>query len=202
MAARPFTVMTPLEAGLATLPAAAGTVVTAPLITPFVDRVGARRVIAGGFAIATVAFVTLAFVQSSWAYGAFVVPLVVLAVGLGLANGPSSSVATACVPADQVGAASGISNMGRYIGAAVLTAVTAAISNSVRARHSASGASTADAWATAFGRASLGLAIFCAFGIALALLVGRLRRGGKPTRAEYAAAAGGTTHTVPTRPTA
>jgi hypothetical protein len=134
-------------------------------------------------------------------YTAFVGPLVVLAVGLGLANGPSSSVATACVPADQVGAASGISNMGRYIGAAVLTAVTAAISNSVRARHEAAGASTADAFATGFARASIGLAVFCAFGIALALLVGRPRRGGKPTRAEYAAAAAGTAHTVPTRPT-
>ena len=174
---------------------------TAPLITPFVDRVGARTVIAGGFAIATAAFAALAFVHSSWPYAAFVGPLVVLAVGLGLANGPSSSVATACVPADQVGAASGISNMGRYIGAAVLTAVTAAISDSVRARHEAAGASPADAWATAFGRASIGLAIFCASGIALALLVGRIGRGGKPTRAEYAAAAAGTAHTVPVRPT-
>ena len=127
----------------------------------------------------------------------------VLAVGLGLANGP------VVVGGDGVRArptrsaqASGISNMGRYIGAAVLTAVTAAISNSVRARHIAAGESPADAWATAFGRASIGLAVFCAVGIALALLVGRPRRGGKPTTAEYVAAAAGTAHTVPTRPTA
>lgn len=193
--------MTPLEAGLATLPAAAGIVVTAPLITPLVDKVGARTVIAAGFAVATVAFGVLAFVHSSWPYAAFVGPLVVLAVGLGLANGPSSSVATACVPADQVGAASGISNMGRYIGAAVLTAVAAAISNSVRARHEAAGAAPGAALATGFARASIAMAVFCAFGIALALLVGRIRRGGPRTRVDYAAAAAGTAHTVPTRPT-
>ncbi|MFJ5833395.1 hypothetical protein [Streptomyces sp. NPDC093089] len=77
--------MSPLQAGVATLPAAAGIVVTAPLITRFVDRLGARTVIASGFAVATAAFVVFAFVDSSWKYATFVVPLVVLAVGLGLA---------------------------------------------------------------------------------------------------------------------
>jgi EmrB/QacA subfamily drug resistance transporter len=192
--------MTPLEAGLATLPAAAGIVVTAPLITPLVNRRGPRTIIAGGFAIATVAFAALAFVHASWNYGAFVIPLVVLAVGLGLANGPSSSVATASVTAEQVGAASGISNMGRYVGSAVLTAVTASIFNSVITRHQAAGESAADSLASGFARSAIGLAIFCAFGIALALLVGRIRPSGHRT-AQYAAAAAGTAHTLPTRPT-
>ncbi|MFE0460259.1 MFS transporter [Kitasatospora sp. NPDC058965] len=190
--------MTPLEAGLATLPAAAGIVVTAPLITPLVDRLGARTVIAGGFGVATAAFVALAFVQASWTYAAFAVPMVVLAVGLGLANGPASSVATACVTDEQVGAASGISNMGRYVGAAVLTAVTAAVFNAVRLHHAAGG-STADALASGFSRSALGLALFCAFGIALALLVGRFHPPAPPTAAHYAAAG---SHTVPTGPAA
>lgn len=193
--------MSPLEAGVATLPAAAGIVVTAPLITRFVDRLGARTVIAGGFGIATAAFVVFAFVSASWQYATFAVPLVVLAVGLGLANGPSSSVATACVTKDQVGAASGISNMGRYVGAAVLTAVTAALFGSVYTRHHAAGSATADALAAGFSRAAIGLALFCAFGIALALLVGRFRQAGPPTAAHYAAAAAASAHTVPIRPT-
>ncbi|MFE2723550.1 MFS transporter [Kitasatospora sp. NPDC059327] len=188
--------MTPLEAGFATLPAAAGIVVTAPLITPLVDRLSARKVIAGGFGIATAAFAALAFVHASWQYAAFVVPLIVLAVGIGLANGPSSSVATACVTEDQVGAASGISNMGRYVGAAVLTAVTAALFNSVRLHQNAAGAATADALASGFSRAAVGLALFCAFGIALALLVGRIRPPGPLPAAHYAAAG---SHTVPAR---
>ncbi|MFJ7157514.1 MFS transporter [Streptomyces sp. NPDC101118] len=192
--------MSPLEAGVATLPAAAGIVVTAPLITRFVDRLGARRVIAGGFGIATVALAVFAFVTASWEYATFVVPLVVLAVGLGLANGPSSSVATACVTDDQVGAASGISNMGRYVGAAVLTAVTAALFSSVYAHQYASGTAAADALAAGFSRAAIGLALFCAFGVALALLVGRIRPTGPTTPAHYAAAAAATAHTIPTGP--
>ncbi|WOX26076.1 MFS transporter [Streptomyces solicathayae] len=191
--------MSPLEAGVATLPAAAGIVVTAPLITPFVDKLGARAVIAGGFGIATAAFIVFAFVDASWGYATFVVPLIVLAVGLGLANGPSSSIATASVAGDQVGAASGISNMGRYVGAAVLTAVTAALFDSVYTRHHTGGAEVTDALASGFSRASIGLALFCAFGVALALLVGRIRPSGPPTPAHYAAAAAATAHTVPTR---
>ncbi|WUF74817.1 MFS transporter [Streptomyces nojiriensis] len=194
--------MTPLEAGVATLPAAAGIVVTAPLITRFVDRLGARKVIAGGFGIATVGLAVFAFVEASWGYATFVVPLVVLAVGLGLANGPSSSVATACVTDDQVGAASGISNMGRYVGAAVLTAVTAALFDSVYTHQYTSGTAVADALAAGFSRAAIGLALFCASGIALALLVGRIRPTGPPTAAHYAAAAAAGSHTLPTRPTA
>ncbi|MFE5300916.1 MFS transporter [Streptomyces sp. NPDC056632] len=193
--------MSPLQAGVATLPAAAGIVVTAPLITRFVGKVGARAVIAGGFGIATVAFAVFAFVDASWEYATFVAPLVVLAVGLGLANGPSSSVATACVTKEQVGAASGISNMGRYVGAAVLTAITAALFDSVYSHHHAAGAATADALAAGFARAAVGLALFCAFGILLALLVGRFRPAGPPTAAQYAAAAAAGAHTVPTRPT-
>ncbi|MGX2995115.1 MFS transporter [Streptomyces sp. JNUCC 64] len=193
--------MSPLEAGVATLPAAAGIVVTAPLITRFVDRLGARRVIAAGFGIAAVALAAFAFTEASWGYAAFVVPLVVLAFGLGLANGPSSSVATACVDTDQVGAASGISNMGRYVGAAVLTAVTAALFSAVYTHQYTSGKAVADALAAGFSRASVGLALFCAFGVALALLIGRVRPTGPPTPAHYAAAAAASSHTVPTRPT-
>ncbi|MEU3744527.1 MULTISPECIES: MFS transporter [Streptomyces] len=76
--------MTPPSKRGATLPAAAGIVVTAPLITRFVDRLGAaRRVIAAGFGIATVAFAVFAFVEASWGYAAFVVPMVVLPLLVG-----------------------------------------------------------------------------------------------------------------------
>lgn len=79
--------MSPPEAGVATLPAVAGIVVTAPLITRFVDKVGARTVITGGFGIATAAFAVFGFADASWEYTTFVVPLVVLAVGRTLRRG-------------------------------------------------------------------------------------------------------------------
>ena len=114
--------MSALQAGLATLPAAAAMIAVTPLITPFAVKIGPRRAVAFGFLLAAIGFAVLAFVTSSWTYAAFVVPLIAIAVGLGLANGPASSASTASVSPDEVGQASGISNMARYIGGSLAVA--------------------------------------------------------------------------------
>ena len=111
-----------------------------PLITPLAGKIGGGRAVALGFGLATVGFAALAFVKASWTYAAFVVPLLVLSVGLGLANGPASSGSTAAVRADQVGAAAGISNMARYVGAAVAVAVIAMVNNTVATNRPEDGA--------------------------------------------------------------
>jgi EmrB/QacA subfamily drug resistance transporter len=190
-----------LETGLATLPAAAGMIAVTPLITPLAGRIGAGRAVGLGFALATIGFGWLAFVDASWAYVAFVLPLVLLAVGLGFANGPASSASTASVSADQVGAASGISNMARYVGAALAVAAVAMIYNAVTVNHQEAGDSASEALAAGLGAASLFMAITSAAGIALLVLLARHRQ--RPTRlVDRAAAAAGTTHTIPTEPTA
>ena len=119
--------MTPLEAGLATLPATVGLVLLSPAVPKLAVRLGTRTVVALGFAIMTGGFAVLIAITSSWAYAAFVLPLVAVAAGMALSNGPCSSVATSSVPVEQVGSASGVSNMARYVGAAVMTAVVAAV---------------------------------------------------------------------------
>lgn len=189
--------MSSLAAGLATLPVAAVVVVVAPAITPLTHRFGTRTVITAGFVILTASFAVLVAADPSWGYGAFVLPLLGIALGLGLSNGPSSSVATACVSPDQVGAASGISNMARYVGGAVMTAVAAGIYGNVSAARDAGGAAPGPALATGFAAASLALTIFCATGIALAGLAGRRPR--RPGAVDYAVAAASTVHTVPVR---
>ena len=88
--------MNALEAGLATLPAAAGMIAVTPLITPLAGRIGGGAAVALGFALAAAGFAVLAFVEASWTYGAFVVPLVALAVGLGVANGRLTSGHSPC----------------------------------------------------------------------------------------------------------
>jgi Major Facilitator Superfamily len=100
-----------LQAGLATLPAAAAMIAVTPLITPIAVKIGPRSAVALGFGLAAVAFAALAFVGTSWTYAAFVLPLIAIAVGLGFANGPASSASTASVAPEEVGQASGISNM-------------------------------------------------------------------------------------------
>ena len=59
---------------------------------------------------------------------------------MGLSNGPSSSAATACVDEKQVGEASGVSNMARYVGAAVATALAATVYGTVIANQTEDGA--------------------------------------------------------------
>jgi EmrB/QacA subfamily drug resistance transporter len=189
--------MSALEAGLATLPAAAAMIAVTPLITPLAVKIGARYAIALGFGLGAIGFGAMAFVTSSWTYTAFVLPLVGIAVGLGLANGPASSASTAAVSSDDVGQASGISNMARYIGGSLAVAAVATVSDAVLGDRLAAGASQADALATALSRSSLLLAIAAGAGVALALLMGR-HRAANPRAVDRAAAAAVTTHTIPT----
>jgi len=188
--------MTALQAGLATLPATVGLVVLAPLVPRFATKMGTRQVVGLGFIIMTVGFAVLIGINTSWAYAAFVLPLIAVAAGMALSNGPCSSVATSAVPEEQVGSASGISNMARYVGAAVWTAVVATLYASVSADRIAAGASTGEGLADAVGAAAVFLTITSAAGILLAWLAGR-HRPPAPMAVDYAAAAAASTHTLP-----
>jgi EmrB/QacA subfamily drug resistance transporter len=192
---------TALEAGLATLPATVGLVVVTPLVTRLATKYGVRNVIAGGFVVAAVGFAALGLVDSSWTYGSFVIPLIAAAVGMGFANGPASSVATSCVPNEDVGSASGISNMARYVGAAVGVAITSTVFTSVTDDRTNSGAALPDALASGLAASNLLLAVCSVGGVALALLVAR-HRSRPPEAVDYAAAAASTAHTLPVVPTA
>ncbi|MBB2941267.1 EmrB/QacA subfamily drug resistance transporter [Actinoplanes lutulentus] len=191
--------MSPFEAGLATLPAAAAMIAITPLITPFAVRIGPRKAVALGFGLSTVAAVGLIFVTSSWAYLAFVPSMIGIAIGLGVANGPASSASTSSVSADEVGQASGISNMARYVGGSLAVAAVATVSTSVTDSSGAAGKSVADALAAGLGAAAIVLTLMSAAGVALLVLMGR-HRGEKTTAVHLAAAAAGTSHTIPTRP--
>ena len=186
------------ETGLATLPAAAGMILVTPAITPLAAKIGAGRAVALGFLLAAIGFAALALVESSWAYGAFVLPMIGIAVGLGISNGPASSGSTSAVPADQVGSASGISNMARYVGAAVAVAAIAMIDNAVANNHSDAGESAPDALAAGLAAASLTMAIWSALGVALIALMARHKHREEVRPLDRAAAAASSLHTIPT----
>ena len=126
-------------------------------------------------------------------------PLIVISAGLGLANGPASSASTSAVSPDQVGQASGISNMARYIGGSLAVAAVATVYNSVTVDHANAGASQSEALAAGLSRSSLVLAICSAAGIALALLMARHHQT-RPKAVDRAAAAAASAHTIPTQP--
>ncbi|MBO0845272.1 MAG: MFS transporter [Nocardioides sp.] len=188
----------PLQAGLATLPATVGLVVIAPFVPKLAGKIGGRQTIGAGFALTTVGFVAVGVVDSSWKYAAFLLPLVAIAVGMGLSNGPSSSAATASVPAHQVGEASGVSNMARYVGAAVATALAATIYATVTTNQADKGKSLADALASGLGAASWVMAVFSAIGLLLAIVVIVRHRTGRATVSDSAASAAAHLHTLPT----
>jgi EmrB/QacA subfamily drug resistance transporter len=191
----------PFEAGVATLPATVGLVVVAPLVPKLAAKLGGRQTIGLGFVLTTAGFVVVAFVDSSWKYGAFLLPLVGIAVGMGLSNGPASSAATASVPEHQVGGASGVSNMARYVGAAVATALAATIYDTVISNQTDKGASPGDALASGLAAASWLMAVFSFLGVLMALVIARHRMA-KGTLNDAAAAAAAVTHTLPTSATA
>lgn len=191
----------PLQAGLATLPATAGLVAIAPFVPKLAARVGGRTVVAAGFLLTAIGFAAIGLVKADWRYGLFVLPLVAVAVGMGLSNGPASSASTACVPVNQVGSASGVSNMARYVGAAVATALAATINGAVVADRTAEGSSASDALASGLATASWVMAAFSFAGFLAAFLMGR-HQAERGTLEDSAAAAAAHTHTLPTSATA
>jgi EmrB/QacA subfamily drug resistance transporter len=188
----------PLEAGIATLPATVGLVVIAPFVPKLAHKMGGRQVIGLGFILMTAGFVAIGFTQSSWAYATFLLPVVAIAVGMGLSNGPASSAATSCVPQEQVGSASGVSNMARYVGAAVATALVATIYSSVQAGRLDGGESGSDALAAGLAAASWAMAVISVLGILLAVVAIRRHRAAEGTQLDAAASAAAAVHTIPT----
>ncbi|QWF23932.1 MFS transporter [Nocardioides sp. LMS-CY] len=190
----------PLEAGLATLPATVGLVVSAPLVPRLAAKVGGRQVVGLGFLLTAVGFAWIGFADASWQYAAFFLPLVAAAVGMGLSNGPSSAAATAAVSADQVGEASGVSNMARYVGAAVATALAATLYSTVTANRIADGDGSAVALTAGLGTTAWAMAAISLAGVVMAVVMGRHREA-RGTLADAAAAAASASHTLPTSAT-
>jgi len=192
---------TTLQAGLATLPATVGLVAIAAAVPRLTARLGGRQVVGIGFLLTSVGFAAIGFVDASWLYRAFLLPLVAVAVGMGLSNGPASSASTACVPANQVGSASGVSNMARYVGAAVATALAATIYGGVIADQTASGQTPADALASGLSAASWVMAVLSFAGVVMAVLMGRHQAARGTIHDSAAAAAAATSLTLPTSAT-
>ena len=79
---------TTLQAGLATLPATVGLVAIAAAVPRLTARLGGRQVVGLGFLLTSVGFAAIGFVDASWAYRAFFLPLVAVAVGHGALERP------------------------------------------------------------------------------------------------------------------
>ena len=106
-----------------------------------------------------------------------------------------------CVPVEQVGSASGVSNMARYVGAAVATALAATVYSSFTASGTADGLPTGEALTNGLQATAWLMAVFSLAGVAMAVVMGRHARSSTGTLEDAAAAASAHMHTLPTSAT-
>ena len=123
--------MSAFEAGLATLPAAAAMIAITPLITPLAGKIGGGRAVALGFVLAPAA-------SRCWRSSRRRGPTPRSSSRWSCSRSASGSPTGPRRPArpppcrpTRSAPASGISNMARYVGAAVAVAIVATINNAV-----------------------------------------------------------------------
>jgi MFS family permease len=122
----------PLQAGFAFLPTALGVVVGAGLTSRLIGRVGPRVPMTTGALLAAIGLFWLSAVTPRVNYASDVLgPLVVLAVGLGMAFVSTSVVAISAVKPNESGLASALLNVGRQLGGSLGIAIMGTIAATV-----------------------------------------------------------------------
>ncbi|GAA1106159.1 MFS transporter [Nocardiopsis composta] len=120
--------MSALAAGLTMAPMSVLSMVAAPIIGGWVDRVGGKYLLIGGFLLfggGLAVLLALASPDSGWAV--FVAPLAVMGVGVAAVFGPMNSLAMYRVEPRMAGAASGVLNTIRQLGSVLGGAVVGAL---------------------------------------------------------------------------
>jgi EmrB/QacA subfamily drug resistance transporter len=117
-----------LTAGLTLAPMSLTSMVVAPFAGRLTDRIGGKYILMTGIFVFAIGFGTLTFVagpDSTWIN--FVVPAIVSGAGMGMTFAPMTTVAMRNISPRMAGAASGVLNTTRQVGAAVGSAVVGAL---------------------------------------------------------------------------
>ncbi|MFI1970954.1 MFS transporter [Streptomyces cinnamoneus] len=117
----------PLEAGLAELPAAIGAVTAGLLAGQAARRFSVRSVVAGGLAAIGVSLAVLVGLSSDTAYPVLGTVLLVVGIGAGFSFTVTADVILSSVPKEQAGSASAVSETAYELGAALGIAVLGSI---------------------------------------------------------------------------
>ena len=130
----------PLQAGFAFLPTALGVVVGAGLTSRVIGRVGPRVPMTTGALLAATGMFWLSAVTVHANYFADVLgPLVVLAIGLGMAFVSTSVTAISGIQPNESGLASALLNVGRQLGGSLGIAIMGTIATTVTRNQLATG---------------------------------------------------------------
>ncbi|MFJ4692486.1 MFS transporter [Streptomyces sp. NPDC088766] len=117
----------PLEAGLAELPAAVGAVAAGLLAGHAARRFSVRAVVSGGLAAIGLALAALTVIDESTGYPLLGASLLVVGVGAGFSFTVTADVILSSVPKEEAGSASAVSETAYELGAALGIAVLGSI---------------------------------------------------------------------------
>jgi EmrB/QacA subfamily drug resistance transporter len=128
----------PLKAGVAYLPLAAGIIVSAGIASVATTRIGFKPVLATGLLLVAVGLLWFAQVSPDGTYVEdLLFPSLIAAVGLGFAFVPLTIASVAGVKPDDAGLASGLINTSQQVGGALGLAILAAVANGRTSNSSA-----------------------------------------------------------------
>ena len=120
--------LSPLEAGIRTLPWTAMPMLVAPWAGILSDRIGSRPLMATGLALQAGALAGLAAISTpTVAYGALVLPFIMAGAGMALVFAPSANAVLGSVDQRSAGQASGATNAIRELGGVMGIAVLASV---------------------------------------------------------------------------
>ena len=105
-----------LEAGIRFLPATAVIIFAAPIAGRLADRIGPRRLMAGGLLVVALALYLQTRISVDSGYELLLPAFILMGLGMGFVISPMSTAAMNAVSADKAGAASGILSMSRMVG--------------------------------------------------------------------------------------
>lgn len=119
--------LTPLQAGLQTLPVAIGQLLAAPNSARMVNKFGFRKVVITGLVITSIAFTMFTLLTEDTATWQMLIIFFILGYGLGNTIAPSTAQMTMSIPPARSGAGSAVQNTVRQVGAALGVAIVSTI---------------------------------------------------------------------------
>ncbi|MFD4716737.1 MFS transporter [Streptomyces sp. NPDC058430] len=162
----------PLRTGLSYLPLSVGIALGGWGIARFVPRTGPRPVLLAGLALSAVGLLWLSRLAVGAGYLSDVLaPEILLGLGMGAVLNATTNAATAGLPPEQAGLASGLLNTTRQLGSASGLVTLAALSAARIDSEAAAGTPHAAALASGYGLALTGAGLCALAGLAAALWV-------------------------------
>jgi len=147
--------LSPLHAGLYTLPMAATTVVVGPLTGRLVGRFGTRwSLVLGGAAIAASAVMLTGLERDTsvaWLFASYVL----FGIGFGSVNPPITNTAVSGMPAEQAGVAAAVASTSRQVGSSLGVAILGAVAVGTATSGAAVAESSHPGWWIVAGCATL-----------------------------------------------